>query len=71
MPVYEFTATVYISALNEDEAKFRAEEAEVNIKEMTGHSPFYCELEIDPGTCEKSDYDPEDDLYEDEAEEDE
>lgn len=66
MPVYEFMTKVYISADSEEEAKLRAQYTDDNIKEVTQHAPFTCTISIDINTCEESDYDPEDEYYEDE-----
>ncbi len=64
MPIYKFVAAVYISAANETEAKIRAAVADDNIREVTGHAPYTCIVQVDEDSCEESDYDPENEYFE-------
>ena len=52
MNTYEFTIILTLNADSEDEAKDRADNVMQNLKEMTGHAPFSCELDLEDDCTE-------------------
>lgn len=51
MKEYQFTTHLYITASSKKQAKERLQIALDNLREMTGHSPFGCELVLANDDC--------------------